>query len=174
MNDNQFLEDLAKADVVTRGNYLKAGKGLAVIKSVRKEPTRDGDAGILDIIILKVQQKGNEPPNAVGEVATKMYMFEKGDKDRRGACFANFKRDVCAIDGTDPKSVKPDKLAKIIQACWSGAYKGMLIGFDSYDSKTKKGEGRTYHNFITIQQTPAEVAKRVKLIDAGAEASAFL
>jgi len=181
MNDNDFLQDLAKAEVVTRGNYLKAGKGLAIVKSFSRDTTRDGDAAILDLLVLKVTPKDGQPCNAVGEVATKMYMFEKGDKDKRAATFANFKRDACAIDGIDPKTVKPERLAKIVKEGVptrkdgkDSVYVGMLIGFDSYDGKTKKGEPRTYHNLLTIQQTPGDVQKRAKLLATGADVNAFL
>lgn len=181
MNDSDFLGELARAEVVTRGNYLKAGKGVAVVKSFKRDQTRDGDAAILELLIIKVQPKGNEPANTVGEVAAKMYMFEKGDKDKRAATFANFKRDACAIDGVDPKTIKPERLATIVKegvpdakTGKHSAYVGMLLAFDSYGGTTKKGEARTYHNLTSIQQSPQDVAKRAKLIAAGADASQFL
>lgn len=183
VNDTQFLDDLARAEVVTRGNYLKAGKGLAVVKSIKREETRDGEAAVLDLLILKVTPKDNQPANSVGEVATKMYMFQKGDSDKKAATLANFKRDMCAIDGSDPKTTKGDKLNKIAlegaphtekQKGKRSCYIGMLVGFDSYEGKTKKGEARTYHNLISVQQAPADVAKRAKLLDQGADAAAFL
>lgn len=186
MDDTSFLGSLAKAEVTERGDYLKAGQGVAVIESFHRGTTRSGDTAFLKLRILKVVPKPGKESNMVGSSATKQYQFEKkASPDYRAAIFGNFKRDLCVCTGESHKGITNDKLANLVKQCVpsevdgkptpNGGLRGVLINFDSYESKAKDtGEIRDYHNFSLPAQDPKDVQKRVKLLDSGAEAGAFL
>ncbi len=185
MQDSDFLSSLVKAEVTERGEFLKAGQGLAVIESFHRGVTRAGDTAFLKLKILKVTPKGDKPANMAGSSATKQYQFEKkASPDYKAAIFGNFKRDLCTATGESHKVVTNDKLAAMVKQCVPsevegkptphGALRGTLIAFDSYESTSKEGEIRDYHNFTLPAQDPKDVAKRAKLLDQGADISAML
>lgn len=171
---DDFADDLVKAEVTGKGNYLKPGTGLVVIKDVREDSDRSGKKGCIDMMVLKVTAKvGHENDcNTVGETVTKQYKFEDGNADKKAALKAAFKRDLCAIAGKDPRKITGEEFKTLLND--AKELKGVLVAFDSYDTQNKAKEGRTYHNFTFLKQTATDVQKRRKLLDEGAEAGAYL
>ncbi len=171
---DDFADDLVKAEVATKGNWLRAGSGVVVITDVREDTDRSGKKAVIDLLILKATPKAGKEAevNTAGERVSKQYRFEDGKPNKRAAVKAAFKRDLCSFAGKDGRSITPEAFKALLNE--AKELKGVLAGYDSYDTANDAGEGRTYHNFTALKQDAAGIMKRRKLLDEGADTGAFL
>lgn len=171
-----FTEDILKAEVTTRGNHLKDCSGVAIVTGIREDKDRSGKKAILEVTVLKVDPTTKTDINYVGQACGRQYRFQDGDADKRAAILANFKRDMCALAGIDPKKVTGDQWSKVMKAAAAGDFKGLLLRFEPYDSVTKKGEKRVFHNISALRtnNTPAEVKARAEKLAKGASPESLL
>lgn len=177
--EKTMFDDLAaqvmKAEVTTRGNFLKNCAGTAIVTGIREDTDRSGRKAIIDLMVVSVDKTTNPDINSPGDTVQKQYRFDDGTADKKAAVLASFKRDMCTLGQVNPHKVTPEEWNKVTKAATAGALAGLLIRFDPYDTATKQGEKRTYHNFKVLPgaNTADKVAARSKKLASGAGYEAF-
>ena len=178
MFDN-YINDLATTEVTERGNNLLPGSGTVVITSFREKGFRGSPRGcLIEMQVLAASPKeGKGQCNSKGESVSKIFKFDDGDADKKAAVTGDFLKCVAAIassmgERVDVKTFKdPATLKKALAL--AAESRGVVLSFDSYSSKTKKGEAREYHNLLPLPNTPDGVLKNRGLLDKKAPPSEF-
>ena len=171
---DDFADEILKADVTTKSNHLKNCQAVAVVTGIKRENTRSGPLGVLDLQLIKVASVDPANTNVVGEKVARTYPMY-GDIDKKTYFQGLLKKDMCLLAGSpDYKKISAEDWKRIGTAAAQGAFVGMLIQLDPYEYE-KGGAKRIAHNITKVGDNSATaVAKRAALLAKGAGPEAFL
>lgn len=171
-----YANQIAEAQVVESGNWIRDGKGRLIVKKIVFEKMNGGPTFVAEfevesnqkvsVVSLLTREKLDIEPNAVGSscsMVTRLTGDALAIKSKQGS-IKNF---ICKLLGVDPKNVTSQEYVEAFrQACSPGQpAKGMVVDFETVRKLNKKED----EEFIRPQWThvppsgdnaPAKVAER--------------
>jgi len=164
---DDFADDLLKAEVAGRAEYMKNCGAIAIITGIQDVKTRDGQMAVIDLLLLQVTPRDPADTNVVGEKVGRTYPLY-GTKNKKDFFLGLLKKDMCHLADVDFRKIDGAAWKAVGGAAGKGSFTGMLVALDPYTYETN-GESRIGHNFTKVpgKNTAADVVKRASLLAKG-------